>query len=87
MLFLQHDCCPCNITKACVIRKENYSKSGTFCNACIIASGILCMIKYNDSFFLIFHFFQWYKIGKHALASTIISLIWLEGLTLCGALR
>lgn len=30
---------------------------------------------------------QWYKIGKHALVSTIIGLIWLEGLTLCGALR
>ncbi|XP_073242547.1 proton-coupled zinc antiporter SLC30A5-like isoform X3 [Porites lutea] len=30
---------------------------------------------------------QWYKIGKHAIASTVISLIWLEGLSLCGALR
>ncbi|PFX34488.1 Zinc transporter 5 [Stylophora pistillata] len=30
---------------------------------------------------------QWYKIGKHGLVSTVIGLIWLEGLTLCGALR
>ncbi|XP_068694345.1 proton-coupled zinc antiporter SLC30A5-like [Montipora foliosa] len=30
---------------------------------------------------------QWYKIGRHAVISTIIGLIWLEGLTLCGALR
>ncbi|XP_029206485.2 zinc transporter 5-like [Acropora millepora] len=30
---------------------------------------------------------QWYKIGRHAVVSTIIGLIWLEGLSLCGALR
>ncbi|EDO34617.1 predicted protein, partial [Nematostella vectensis] len=30
---------------------------------------------------------QWYRIGKHAVISTVIALIWLQGLTLCGALR
>ncbi|KAK3744107.1 hypothetical protein QZH41_016800 [Actinostola sp. cb2023] len=30
---------------------------------------------------------QWYRICRHAVFSTIIALIWLQGLTLCGALR
>jgi len=30
---------------------------------------------------------QWFRVSRHAVISSLISLLWLYGLTLCGPLR
>jgi len=30
---------------------------------------------------------QWFRVGRHAVIGSLISLLWLYGLTLCGPLR
>lgn len=46
----------------------------------------LNLTKVKLKWMLIFSL-QWFRVGRHALFGSLISFLWLFGLTLCGPLR